>query len=390
MAKLLVHTQSSAFGEHLQQLITQASWTRFDIAVAWVRRSGTKHLMPVLYEFLRRGGQLQVIVGIDIENTSIEGLQDLVALTMAFPASARVLVRHNESPESTFHPKLYLLSDSSTFAKLIVGSNNITEAGLFMNDEASLEMDLSSNDPLLRQVRSTLAEWANVRRGLVRVLGAAALQELVDHGYVRSEAHLQRRSRASESERDRVHRDKPKLFRKSRRRAPDPPPSIHIELPEVILPAPSEAVSAVVSPARVSSGLIPPRVLTGRRVFFRPRLSRGTQAQMPDELWNTEFFGKRRIRQARSVRDNALRGINPARSGGADNTRKLELRETKGMIEPVVLFIKTPTGIDFEVFDAVRDPIGLYIFHQLQAGFATGDTEQTISDRAHATWWRIY
>ena len=44
------------FGVELQDLLEADEWIRIDAAVAWVRRSGTRHLMPSLKAFLSKGG----------------------------------------------------------------------------------------------------------------------------------------------------------------------------------------------------------------------------------------------------------------------------------------------------------------------------------------------
>src|SRR5436309_12100023 len=66
------------FGKALADDIESGLWDRLEFAVSWVRRSGTRHLGPSVQKFLRDGGVAQVTVGVDIENTSQEGLTDLL------------------------------------------------------------------------------------------------------------------------------------------------------------------------------------------------------------------------------------------------------------------------------------------------------------------------
>ena len=82
MATVYNQTVATRFGVELNDLLANDYWSRFDVAVAWVRRSGLRHVVPALIEFLHRGGVIRFIVGIDIEkNTSKEGLEDLLALS---------------------------------------------------------------------------------------------------------------------------------------------------------------------------------------------------------------------------------------------------------------------------------------------------------------------
>src|SRR5207249_4975248 len=105
MAFLYNQPIAHRFGISLQQFLESGDWQAFDAAVAWVRRSGTRHLLPILTGFLAAGGAARFTVSVDIENTSQEGLQDLLSLSAS--GTSDVFIYHNEY-QVTFHPKLYL------------------------------------------------------------------------------------------------------------------------------------------------------------------------------------------------------------------------------------------------------------------------------------------
>jgi len=86
--------------------------------------------------FLRNGGHLSIVVGIDLKNTTREGLQALLDLEQF--GRSETFVYHNEAG-SIFHPKVYLFRNT-TEARLIVGSNNLTASGLYVNVEAGLRL----------------------------------------------------------------------------------------------------------------------------------------------------------------------------------------------------------------------------------------------------------
>jgi len=122
------------FGTELLRHVDQIDeidpfWDTLDIAVAWVRASGMAYLSDRLQNFLQHGGQISIIVGIDLHNTTREGLQALLELERH--GQSETFVYHNEAG-SIFHPKLYLFRNEEE-ARLIVGSNNITESGLYVN-----------------------------------------------------------------------------------------------------------------------------------------------------------------------------------------------------------------------------------------------------------------
>lgn len=87
-------------------------WDKLDIAVAWVRASGMAYLSDRLANFLRHGGQLSVIVGIDIQNTTREGLEALLDLEQH--GRSETFVYHNEAG-SIFHPKVYLFRNYEAY-----------------------------------------------------------------------------------------------------------------------------------------------------------------------------------------------------------------------------------------------------------------------------------
>lgn len=191
MTSFYAQPRDQCLGTSLQNLLNQEKWASFDVAVAWVRRSGTKHLGSSMSVFLTRGGSSRFIVGVDIENTSEEGLSDLLALRVF--GRLEIFVYHNESAP-VFHPKVYLLTNRDD-AHLIVGSNNLTEAGLFTNTEAGLQIETPVRDPLIQTVRDSLDAWIDPSTGLARPLDENLLRELVDAGYVLSEEVLRQRRR---------------------------------------------------------------------------------------------------------------------------------------------------------------------------------------------------
>ena len=159
------------FGQILIEELKQPHWLVVDIAVAWVRHTGARQLRSALRKFLRRGGILRITAGIDIENTSREGLAELLRLLRH--GDAGVFVYHNEARTVTFHPKVYLFSNA-TKAKLIVGSSNLTWGGLSTNTEAALEVEAPLRQKAVQAAQEVLRSWRDpatlVARPLTRDL----------------------------------------------------------------------------------------------------------------------------------------------------------------------------------------------------------------------------
>lgn len=348
------------FGTALASEIESEKWSRIEIAVAWVRRSGTQHLNRSFIHFLRHGGFAQVTVGVDIENTSVEGLKDLLALQAH--GNIETYIHHNEAA-MTFHPKVYLLSNN-TEARLIVGSNNLTEGGLFVNTEAGLQLDAPLTDPLIRDARSALASWRDPETGFAKPLDATLLDDLVRLGYVFPEQELRDRRRQS-GQRSKEKRPKAaqSLFKAQRFAAPP----VHRD--------------------RVPPAQVPGTVLL-MRVRRASETARRTQVQIPIRVVRTDFFSG--IDAVVSAHDGRTHQLVKASARGGLNTIKTEIPEIEPMTDPVLRLERTATAIIYQVFDAMS-VLGAPIRRALLNGFEMTPpmSSSSIADLQRATWWRF-
>jgi HKD family nuclease len=252
---LLPQLDGRPFGPRLRKELEAAQ--QVDIAAAWVRASGVRHIREALEDLLGRGGSIRVVVGLDADNTSTEGLRELAAIGDAAPERATFFVRHNEA-YAVYHPKVYAIRTAAE-CRVLVGSNNLTGAGLFVNEEMSALLQEKRGGKLEGSLDAYFAELCDLASGLVKPLTPAFIDQLVQHGYVRPEATLPGKSK------NRARRKETKgeaLFAfKAPKRAPPKPP------------APPEA-------PRIEPQADEPAA-DWNRVFIRLRLARGTQAQIP-------------------------------------------------------------------------------------------------------------
>ena len=349
------------FGVELQDLIENGGWTSLDAAVAWVRRSGTRHLLQSLKVFLRSGASTRFVIGVDIENTSKEGLQDL--LTLEAEGLSATFIHHNEAAV-TFHPKLYLLSTEER-ARLIVGSNNLTEAGLYANTEAGLQIDARINDPIIQDAKDAIALWCDPDTGIAKRLDTTLLNDLVTEGYVLTEERLnERRAKDRKLAEARTKGQRRQLF--------DSKP---VRVPRI-------QTSAASFVAR----------MTGRVLLMRVRRAseteRRTQIQIPIRVVNTHFFDN--MPELRSSHDNRVHRLRPARARGGLNTIKVDLPEINPLDDPVVRLERTDTDIFYETYDA-ESIRGRPIMDALRRGTTMNPpvTFLSVGNPARATWWRF-
>lgn len=343
-------------------------WDQLDIAVAWVRASGVSYLENSLKEFLKNGGRLTFIVGIDLQNTTKDGLQAL--LDLEAHGACETFVYHNESG-SVFHPKLYLFRNEEE-ARLIVGSNNLTAAGLYSNVEAGLQVDTDLTDTVIVEATDALSSWRDATGGLAARLDATLLVELGTEGYVPDEATTRSAERARL--RARAGRRGRRLFGARSFSPPSRPTSTSASTSSAAGSG-SSSFSATATPT-------PPP--TGTTMLMRLRAARGTQVQVPFRVASTFFSGAAEVISAAS---GDRHGLHVAKARGKPNTTKLEIPELRGFSDVFARFEKTPSGIVYEVHDA-GTAAGKQIEASLRKGMASGQTQTSISDVARATWWR--
>jgi len=338
-------------------------WHLAEIAVAWVRRSGAQALFPALRAFLARGGLLRIIVGIDLENTSREGLRQLLKLEKY--GDVGVSVHHNEAQYVTFHPKIYLFRNGND-AKAIVGSNNLTAGGLALNTEAALTLEGSNSSKTIIRIADTLAQWRDPSSVFVRPLTQELLEELVQEGYVLPEAKLQKRRQTLRT-----------VVRRKRSRqlfGRQAVPGLHrIKRRKAATPATPEIA----------------RVLL-MRVRKAHATDRPTQTQLPKEVYEDGFFSG--IDATTSLHDGRSHTVRKAWARGIVNTLKLEIPEMRRFADPVLKLLRTSGAeVRYEVHDR-HTQAGSHIFADLEAGRTSVPRKTQLtrpSNPGQSTWWRF-
>lgn len=179
-------SESTRLGDYLiENLRSVGKWTHFRAAVAFIKQSGTRHLVPPLASFATTG-HAEIIAGVDHGGTSAQGLRDLLD---AVSPRGRVVVFHNAA-QHTFHPKIFVFR-SLQAADVLIGSGNLTEGGLFTNYEAAIRLPLTLANPdhaaTLESIERVLDSWADISSGTARVLTPPLLAQLTTLGLTPSE-----------------------------------------------------------------------------------------------------------------------------------------------------------------------------------------------------------
>ncbi len=192
-------TEDAQIGSILRDALADDDLASLWVATAWAKRSGLSRIRSAVTAFSDRGGDSQVIVGIDEGGATREGLELCLELFQ------EAFVYHDPGTR-TFHPKLYTVEGADR-AVIVVGSGNLTRGGLFTNYEASF---------VLEAARANGEEW-RVRDGArayfdrlldggdaIRALDTDLIDLLEAEGWVTSEARQNaRRSAESQQRRQR-------------------------------------------------------------------------------------------------------------------------------------------------------------------------------------------
>ncbi len=127
-----------AVGNHLMTLLSQKNFHSFTGISAFASESGVYGLSHYLNIAKNNFQNLNLIVGVDLEGTSKEALEEILSLNIN-----SYIFYQKERP--IFHPKIYLFEGEKDF-KLIIGSSNLTHGGLFTNVESSMLIEFNSTD----------------------------------------------------------------------------------------------------------------------------------------------------------------------------------------------------------------------------------------------------
>lgn len=183
-------------GDFLNKAFADPQWTEFRAAIAFVKRSGTKHIHAGLSSFVERGGRVILTAGVDVGGTTVEALEDLLD---AVKEKGEIFVFHNAN-SSTFHPKIYLFKNDRE-AIITIGSTNLTEGGLYTNYESCFQIRVEDNNEenwnILAEVEKTLDEWSNIQEGLCFKVTPELIKQLTDENQLPVESVVRAEHKAA-------------------------------------------------------------------------------------------------------------------------------------------------------------------------------------------------
>lgn len=160
------------------------------IVSAFTSRSSVIRLKKQLIALHAVAAHIRLVIGVDMGGTSKEVLSELAS----WPVDVRIF--KNRKSGVTFHPKIYMIKRKST-AEIYVGSNNLTEGGLFRNYEggALVSYHFPGDLELYNKALSELQQFIDPQHPIARVLDQEFLMRLISRNDIPSEAEKRTREK---------------------------------------------------------------------------------------------------------------------------------------------------------------------------------------------------
>lgn len=172
-------------------------FTRIIMVSAFTSLRTILRLRNKLTNAANTGAMVRLIIGIDLDGTSKEVLEELVQWD-----ECEIFIYHNPVTRTTFHPKIYLF-ECATNSILFIGSNNLTDGGLYTNYEAAtkhvfnLPDDTNQYNDILNPIRSYIEP--NLGPNVCR-LDTQLITILSSRGIIKSDTEIRRNNRTRASQ----------------------------------------------------------------------------------------------------------------------------------------------------------------------------------------------
>ncbi|MFP9531331.1 phospholipase D-like domain-containing protein [Pectobacterium brasiliense] len=160
------------------------------VVSAFTSRSSIIRLKKRLIALHDATAHIRLVIGVDMGGTSKEVLAELAS----WPVDVRIF--KNRKNGVTFHPKIYVIKRKGA-AEIYVGSNNLTEGGLFSNYEGGALVSYYFPDDLdlYNKALGELQQFIDPQYPIARVLDQEFLMKLISRSDIPSEAEKRAREK---------------------------------------------------------------------------------------------------------------------------------------------------------------------------------------------------
>ncbi len=179
-----LNDQGNSVGKTLIESFANQQFTKFNCLVAFASVSGLDKLSQAISASKSHITNFNTIVGVDQHATPKGALELLLSLninTKIYYTSSHII----------FHPKIYVF-DSPNKCRIIIGSSNLTQAGLFQNIESSLMVEFdrpnTEGEAVLNQINQYFSSLFGSGAANIKLLSTELITELSSSGIVPDEA----------------------------------------------------------------------------------------------------------------------------------------------------------------------------------------------------------
>lgn len=172
-------------GIEISDLLEAGPLKRLWLVSAFVGLRAILRLRDSIIEQKESGAEVVIIVGIDLGGTTKEVLEELLRW------GCQVYVAHNAVPRATFHPKCYIF-EAEDNAVAYVGSNNLTDGGMYSNYEVAAEysFDLPADAGAYSDFLQQLSPITSPAQDIIQELTAELIAALVRRNQIPTQAEI--------------------------------------------------------------------------------------------------------------------------------------------------------------------------------------------------------
>jgi HKD family nuclease len=179
---------NAEMGEIIKSLLSSEEpfYNNVWLVSAFANAQAIQRIAPNIMDAKAKGANINVIVGFDVKSTTAEALKRINSL------SVNSILVHNARGGHTFHPKIYLFESTDAGAEVFIGSNNLTDGGLYTNYEASTRtsFEFPADNEEYAQFFSSLEIYLNPKGNTAQTLTKELIEILVARGEVPSEMEV--------------------------------------------------------------------------------------------------------------------------------------------------------------------------------------------------------
>ena len=186
---VVLQPSNAEMGEIIKGLLSsqQPFYGNIWLVSAFANAQAIQRITPNILDAKARGASINIVVGFDVKSTSAEALKRINSL------GVNSILVHNARGGHTFHPKIYLF-ESADKAEVFVGSNNLTDGGLYTNYEASTRtvFEFPEDNEEYAQFFSSLEIYLKPTGNTAQILSKEIIEILVSRGEVPSEKEIRK------------------------------------------------------------------------------------------------------------------------------------------------------------------------------------------------------